>query len=120
MDNRDKCYEFIVKESDLVCFDKIQQVVLEIYGKYDLNKSIIWMVEELGEFVSAIRKKRTKCEIESEMGDLLAWVLCISNILDIDVSAALTSTFRKEIHRQFDECGSLKYATPHYQEKSKT
>lgn len=34
------------------CVDEIQRVALEIYGKYDLEKSMLWMTEEFGEFLS--------------------------------------------------------------------
>lgn len=29
--------------------DEIQNVALEIYGKYDIDKSMLWMTEEFGE-----------------------------------------------------------------------
>lgn len=38
------------------CVDEIQRVALEIYGKYDLEKSMLWMTEEFGEFFKSIRK----------------------------------------------------------------
>lgn len=91
--------------------DQIQEKFLLVYGSYDLHRSIIWMVEELGEVVSAIRKNKSLDDIEGELGDLLAWIFCLGNILNINVSKALTGTFDKEVNRQFREYGALKYAS---------
>jgi len=87
----------------------LQNVSKEIYGLYDLDKSIIWMVEEFGEFISAIRKGKSKDDVTGELGDLLAWILCISNIVELNISEALVSTFIKEIDRQTTKYGKLKY-----------
>ena len=43
------------------------------------------------------------------MGDLLAWIFCIGNILDIKVSDALKLTMEKEITRQLRTYNRLKY-----------
>ncbi|MEJ2742715.1 MAG: MazG nucleotide pyrophosphohydrolase domain-containing protein [Gammaproteobacteria bacterium] len=67
----------------------IQEAYKRIYGIYDLDKSLIWMIEELGEVVAAIRKTKNLEEISSEIGDLTTWIINISNILSIDLSEAL-------------------------------
>ncbi len=90
--------------------DIIQRTSLTLYGRYDLNKSIIWMVEEMGEVVAAVRKGKSKEDITGELGDLLAWILCLGNILDIQISEALEQTFTKEVNRQLRQYGCLKYA----------
>lgn len=93
------------------CIDEIQNVALEIYGKYDLDKSMLWMTEEYGEFFKSIRKGEEKQDIAGEMGDLLAWIFCIGNILDIKLSDALKLTMEKEVNRQFNTYNKLKYAS---------
>ena len=89
--------------------DKIQEYALNIYGKYDLEKSMLWMTEEFGEVISAIRKNKSREDICGEIGDLTAWILCICNILDIDLSDAIKSTFDKEMKRQLNKYGKYKY-----------
>ncbi|WP_261301708.1 MazG nucleotide pyrophosphohydrolase domain-containing protein [Paenibacillus andongensis] len=89
--------------------DEIQATSLKIYGRYDLEKSMIWMVEEMGEVISAIRKGKSKEEITGEMGDLMAWLFCLGNILDIKVSDAVEGTFHKEVNRQLRLYSELKY-----------
>lgn len=100
---------FKYNNEDICEIDKIQEEALKIYGRYDLEKSMLWMTEEFGEFFKAIRKNKTKSEITEEMGDLLAWILCMGNILDIKVSDAIESTFTKEINRQLMRYSKLKY-----------
>lgn len=96
-------------ESVLRKSDDLQDVALSLYGRYDLDKSIIWMVEELGEFVSALRKNEGKARVSEELGDLFAWVLHLANILDLRLSASLAVAFQKEIHRQLLQHGKLRY-----------
>ncbi|WP_042208757.1 MazG nucleotide pyrophosphohydrolase domain-containing protein [Paenibacillus durus] len=91
--------------------DIIQKFSLTLYGRYDLNKSIIWMVEEMGEVVAAIRKGKSKEDITGELGDLMAWIICLGNILDIRITEALEQTFTKEMNRQLSQYGHLKYAS---------
>jgi mazG nucleotide pyrophosphohydrolase domain len=89
--------------------DDIQEIALNIYGKYDLDKSLLWMTEEFGEVIKAIHKHDSKEHIVEEIGDLSAWILCLCNILDIKFSDSLKNTFSKEINRQKNTYGDLKY-----------
>ena len=93
---------------DSTC-ESIQKLSLDIYGKYDLDKSIIWMTEEFGEVVAAIRKQKGKEDISGEFGDLLAWIFAIANNLEIKVSDAIEISFKKEVNRQINTYGRLKY-----------
>ena len=49
--------------------ESFQNDALNIFGKYDLDKSLIWMTEEYGKMIQAIRKK-SKEDIIEEIGDL--------------------------------------------------
>ncbi|NBH76710.1 hypothetical protein D3Z52_00635 [Clostridiaceae bacterium] len=89
--------------------EALQEDALLIYGKYDLDKSIVWMAEEFGEVVKAIHKNEGKEAIEEELGDLLAWIFCLANITGVSVHGALQGTFQKEIQRQQKKYGKLKY-----------
>lgn len=91
--------------------DDIQLLSKELQGKYDINNSLIWMTEELGEVISAIRKGHDKDDICGEIGDLFAWVISICNILDINLQDAINKTYRKELLRQINKYGKLKYAS---------
>ncbi len=90
--------------------NNIQDLCLDIYGRYDIDKSMLWMAEEFGEVIAAIRKGKSKDDICGEIGDLTAWIISICNILDISLSTALKGTFKKEVNRQLRTYGKLKYA----------
>lgn len=93
---------------------KLQNDALNIYGKYDLEKSLIWMTEEYGEVIQAVRKQKMSTEITEELGDLLAWVFCIANILDISIEDSINASFSKEIMRQINTYGKMKYCSDGY------
>lgn len=70
---------------------------------------MLWMTEEFGEVISAIRKGHSKELIAGEIGDLSAWIISLCNILDIDFEKALESTLNKEMKRQMNVYHKLKY-----------
>lgn len=87
---------------------ELQALSNEIHGKYDVDKSIVWMVEELGEFVQAIRKKKAKYEIEEELGDLLTWIFIIGNSMDLKIDNCITRSFKKEYERKKLQAAKIK------------
>ena len=91
--------------------DETQELYLDLLGKYDIDKALLWMTEELGEVVAAIRKGKSKEDITGEIGDLITWIFGISNILDINVSDAMKMTCYKEYNRQMRKYGKLKYSS---------
>ena len=72
---------------------KYQDLIKKIYfdkdSKRGLDKTFNWLVEEIGEFSQAIRKK-DKAKIKEEFADCLAWLLSVASILDIDAEQAMT------------------------------
>lgn len=88
----------------------LQRIAQQVYGKYDLNASIVWFVEEIGELVAAIRKRKDRDFVKEELGDVFAWVLCLSNILEQDLDGAVIESIDKEVRRQYKVHGRLKYA----------
>ena len=73
--------------------NKYQKLIEKIYYKKDskrgLDKTFNWLVEEIGEFSRAIRKK-DKEKIKEEFADCLAWLLSVASILDIGAEEAMT------------------------------
>jgi NTP pyrophosphatase (non-canonical NTP hydrolase) len=72
--------------------NKYQELIKRIYFKKDskrgLPKTFNWLIEEIGEFSRAIRK-RDKEKIKEEFADCLAWLLSVGSILGIDAEAAM-------------------------------
>lgn len=101
----------VTKELDkkLKNIDEIQNLMVNIYGKYDLNLSMLWMTEELGEVVAAIRKGLPEHEVTEELGDLIVWIFNIGNILNIKIEDAMRISMKKEVNRQIKKYGKIKY-----------
>lgn len=101
----------VTKELDkkLKNIDEIQNLMVNIYGKYDLNLSMLWMTEELGEVVAAIRKGLPEHEVTEELGDLIVWIFNIGNILNIKIEDAMRISMEKEVNRQLKKYGKIKY-----------
>lgn len=91
----------------------LQKYSLDLYGCYDLEKSLLWLMEEVGELVAAIRKEKSEEDILGELSDTFAWMLCLVNILDKDLNEVIKKSFLKEASRQYKDYGSLKYHIEH-------
>lgn len=72
--------------------NKYQELIGKIYFEKDskrgLDKTFNWLIEEIGEFSRAIRKK-DKAKIKEEFADCLAWLLSVASILGIDAEEAM-------------------------------
>ncbi len=72
--------------------NKYQELIEHIYLKKDskrgIDKTFNWLVEEIGEFSRAIRKK-DRDRIKEEFADCLAWLLSVGSILGIDAEDAM-------------------------------
>jgi NTP pyrophosphatase (non-canonical NTP hydrolase) len=68
--------------------DLIKKIYYQKDSKRGLGKTFNWLIEEIGEFSRAIRKK-DKEKIEEEFADCLAWLLSVGSILGIDAEDAM-------------------------------
>lgn len=89
--------------------ERLQSVINATYGKYDKDKSLLWFVEEVGELIASIRKEKSIDEIRGEMADVLAWTLCLINILGFEITDITRIALLKEGNRQLAVYGKLKY-----------
>jgi len=67
----------------------IERIYLKKDSKRGIDKTFNWLVEEIGEFSRAIRKK-DRDRIKEEFADCLAWLLSVGSILGIDAEEAMT------------------------------
>ena len=86
----------------------LQQAALGIYGRLEPDRALVWTVEELGELAQAVRRGEGRARLEEELGQLTAWMLCLANILDVDLAAAVGAAVREEVERQLAKYGTLK------------
>ena len=92
----------------LPALSSLQHAALEIYGRLEPDRALVWTVEELGELAQAVRRHEDRTRLEEELGQLTAWMLCLANILDVDLAAAVESAIQEEIERQLAKYGKLK------------
>jgi NTP pyrophosphatase (non-canonical NTP hydrolase) len=73
-----------------------QQLMLKLYGERDKKRGVkgtfIWLVEEIGELSEAMRKKNVS-NIQEELADVLAWLLSLANVLNIDLSKSFSEKY---------------------------
>jgi NTP pyrophosphatase (non-canonical NTP hydrolase) len=103
-------------EDALPSLDSLQRAASSIYGRLEADRALVWTVEELGELAQAVRREENQARLEEELGQLTAWMLCLANILHVDLAAAVELAIRKEIERQLVKYGKLvPYSSRHSQ-----
>src|SRR5947209_6466250 len=69
----------------------LQRQIREMYGDRDVARgdaaTFLWLAEEFGELATALRSG-TQDELAMEMADVLAWLVTLANIRDVDLEAA--------------------------------
>jgi NTP pyrophosphatase (non-canonical NTP hydrolase) len=77
---------------------EFQELMRQLYIHQDekrgLEKTFIWLVEEIGELGSCLKSNvRVKKHIEEELADIIAWSCSLANLLDIDLENALKEKY---------------------------
>ncbi len=82
-----------------------QKLIDEVYGSRDrkrgIDKVALWLVSEVGEIADALAKN-DKESIKEELSDVLAWLLSLCNVLEID----LEEEFKIKYGNGCPRCGS--------------
>jgi NTP pyrophosphatase (non-canonical NTP hydrolase) len=67
-----------------------------MYLEKDLARGVdgtfMWLMEEVGELASALRKGK-KVELALEFADVLAWLATIANVAGVDLSEAVAKKY---------------------------
>lgn len=88
-------------------FSEFQTLIKELYYTKDyargINGSFIWLIEEVGELATLLRKEDLDLDkISDEIADIIAWTNSIANLLNIDIESAL----RKKYPNKCSKCDS--------------
>jgi len=71
---------------------EFQKLIREIYYNKDRRRGVegtfMWLAEEVGELAQQIRKGDQK-ELADEFGDVLAWLVSLASLTDIDLEQAI-------------------------------
>ena len=73
-----------------------QRLIREMYFEKDAARGVdgtfMWLAEEIGELAAALRDG-THDERSEEFADVLAWLTTIANVVDVDLSEAVTRKY---------------------------
>jgi len=87
-------------------FKELQALIERMYSEKDRERgtpaTFLWLMEEVGELASALREGSPK-DIEEEFADVIAWLVTLANINDID----LTKSLRDKYGNGCPGCGKL-------------
>ena len=76
--------------------NQVQTLIRDLYGSKDgargVEGTFMWFMEEVGELSAALRSG-TKEETALEFADVLAWLVTLANICDIDLDQALARKY---------------------------
>lgn len=72
-----------------------------------IEKTMLWVVEEVGELAEAIRKGKN---IGEEIADVIAWVVSLANLCGVDVEEEIIKKYPMicvRCGKKPCECGSV-------------
>lgn len=86
---------------------EIQKLMKTLYEAKDLDrgldKTLLWFISEVGELAEIIAKNNIKSitdidqenkkKLKNELADCFAWLLSISNLLQIDIQEAIIEKY---------------------------
>lgn len=74
----------------------LQALIEKMYSDKDRARgtpaTFLWLVEEIGELATALREG-TAQEIAAEFADVIAWVVTLANINDVNLTEALAAKY---------------------------
>ncbi len=76
--------------------DELQRLIDRMYSDKDRARgsaaTFMWFMEEIGELATAIREG-TPHEMAAEFADVLAWLVTLANVENVDLTAALQTKY---------------------------
>jgi NTP pyrophosphatase (non-canonical NTP hydrolase) len=89
-----------------VTIDELQRLIEKMYSDKDRQRgtpaTFLWFCEEVGELAQALRHGTPEDKAE-EFADVVAWLVTLANINDVDLTEALTEKYG----RGCPGCGEL-------------
>ena len=76
--------------------DDLQALIEKMYSDKDRQRgtaaTFLWLCEEIGELAAALREgtHEQKC---AEFADVMAWLVTLANVNDVDLTLALTAKY---------------------------
>ena len=80
---------------------EFQELIRELYLERDrkrgLDKTFLWLVEEVGELASEVRNGELS-GVEEELADVVAWATSVANLLDLDLEEVLKKKYGQDCY----------------------
>lgn len=77
-------------------FADLQSHIRRMYYDKDVQRGVdgtfMWLMEEIGELASALRGDDRE-NLAEEFADVIAWLVTIANVADVDLSRALAAKY---------------------------
>jgi len=78
--------------------DDLQTLIEKMYSNKDRQRgtpaTFLWLCEEIGE-LAAVLREGTKEQKSSEFADVVAWLVTLANINDVNLTQALEKKYGK-------------------------
>ena len=79
-----------------ISLSEFQQLIRRMYHEKDVARGVsgtfMWLMEEIGELSSALRSDDRQ-NLEEEFADVLAWLVTIANVAEVDLTAAVAAKY---------------------------
>lgn len=76
--------------------DDLQALIEKMYSAKDRERgapaTFLWLCEEVGELAAALREGSHE-ELAAEFADVVAWLVTLANISDVNLTAALQAKY---------------------------
>lgn len=73
-----------------------QDLIRKMYFDKDIKRGVdgtfMWLMEEVGELAAALREGSHE-DRKGEFADVLAWLVTIANVVDVDLSEAVSEKY---------------------------
>ncbi|MFN3383582.1 MAG: MazG nucleotide pyrophosphohydrolase domain-containing protein [Archaeoglobaceae archaeon] len=73
---------------------EFQNMIAEIYLHRDMQrgveKTMLWVMEEVGELAEAVRKGKN---VGEEIADVIAWIVSVANLCGVDVEREILKKY---------------------------
>ncbi|MGW4443888.1 MazG nucleotide pyrophosphohydrolase domain-containing protein [Streptomyces sp. NPDC004682] len=93
---------------DVPALRRLQENCRDLYGRLEPERALAWALEELGELAQAMRRGESTVRLEEELGQVLAWSLCLANITRTDAAHAFAKSYSTELERQMRKHGAVR------------
>jgi len=98
--------------SESLTLAEFQSLIQTMYSRKDEARGIegtfMWLMEEMGELAAALRERDRSPEAEenlaAEFADVLAWLVTIANVADVDLQEAV----RQKYGQGCPGCGEMR------------